>query len=213
VNKPLSFLLKLELNLRRDNMKKIITIVCTIAILISMTPAAFAAAKDTKAPTITKTSPVDKATDIMKECEIVVRFSEIIKNGKTVDQINIMSALGKEVAYSYEIKDNLLIITPKTKLAYNMNYTVTIPSGAVKDTAGNLLKKDKSFDFITEEDPGKKTVEDKKGITYNIGLEATLQGEITPIMQQYLVQYLKMLGIEAKITKVEEVTKTSGKAN
>ncbi|MDF2909036.1 MAG: hypothetical protein K0R34_4357, partial [Herbinix sp.] len=176
-------------------MKKLITIVCTIAILISMTPVAYAAAKDTKAPTITKTSPVDEATDIMKECEIVIRFSEIIKSGKTVDQINIMSALGKEVAYSYEIKDNLLIITPKTKLDYNKNYTVTIPSGAVKDTAGNILKKDKSFDFITEEDPGKKDVEAKEGITYNIGLEATLQGEFTPVMQQYLVQYLQqMLG-------------------
>ena len=194
-------------------MKKFITIVCTIAILLSCVPAALAAAKDTKAPTITKTSPVDKATDVMKECEIVVRFSEFIKSGKTIDQINLISALGKTVAYTYEVKDNLLILTPQTKLAYNMNYTVTIPSGAVKDAAGNILKKDKSFDFITEEDPGKQSETVKEGITYDIGLEATLQGEITPVMQQYLIQYLKMLGIDAKITKVKEVSKTSGNAN
>jgi hypothetical protein len=194
-------------------MKKLITIVCMIAILLSWAPSAHAAAKDTKAPTITKTSPVDKATDIMKECEIVIRFSELIKKGKTIDQINIISALGKTVAYTYEIKDNLLVVTPKTKLAYNMNYTVTIPSGAVKDAAGNILKKDKSFDFITEEDPGKKSDTVEEGITYEIGLEATLQGEITQVMQQYLVQYLKMLGIEAKITKVDEVARTPVKAN
>ena len=194
-------------------MKKLITIVCTIAILLSWAPAAHAAAKDTKAPTITKTSPVDKATNIMKECEIVVRFSELIKKGKTIDQINIISAVGKTVAYTYEIKDNLLVITPKTKLAYNMNYTVTIPSGAVKDAAGNILKKDKSFDFITEEDSKKQSDTVEEGVTYEIGLEATLQGEITQVMQQYLVQYLKMLGIEAKITKVVEVTRTPVKAN
>ncbi len=194
-------------------MKKFITVICMIALLINMTPAVYAAAKDTKAPTITKTSPADKATDIMKECEIVIRFSEMIKKGKNIDQINIKSVLGKVVEYTYEIEDNLLIITPKTKLDYNTNYTVAIPSGAVRDAAGNILKKYKSFDFITEEDPGKQSVTPKEGITYNIGLEATLPGEITQVMQQYLVQYLKMLGIEAKITKVEEVTKTSGKAN
>ncbi len=186
-------------------MKKLITVVCMIALLFSLTPAANAAAKDTKAPTITKTSPTDKATDIMKECEIVVRFSENIKKGKKIEQINIKSVLGKVVEYTYEIKDNLLLITPKTKLAYNTNYTVKVPSGAVKDAAGNILKKDKSFDFITEEDPKKQSDEAIKGITYDIGLEATFQGEFTQLIQQYLEQYLKMFGIEAKITKVEKV--------
>jgi hypothetical protein len=170
-----------------------------------MTPTVYAAAKDTKAPTITKTSPIDKATDIMKECEIIIRFSEIIKKGKTIDQISIKSVLGKVVSYTYEIKDNLLILTPKSKLSYNTNYTVTVPSGAVKDIAGNILKKDKSFDFITEEDPKAKSDEASEGITYDIGLRATLQGEFTTIMQQFLVQYLNQYGIDAKITKVEKV--------
>ena len=192
-------------------MKRIISVICMIVLLVGMTPTAFAATKDTKAPTITKTSPTDKATDIMKECEIVVRFSELIKKGKTIDQITIKSVLGKVVAYTYEIKENLLIITPKTKLSYNTNYTVTIPSGAVKDAAGNTLKKEKSFDFITEEDPKAKSTTATEGFTYDIGLEATLQGEFTPIMQQYLVQYLKMLGIEAKITKVKKVATSSAK--
>lgn len=186
-------------------MKRIIAVICMIVLLMGMTPTAIAATKDTKAPTITKTNPVDKGTDIMKESEIVVRFSEIIKKGKTIDQINIKSVLGKTIAYTYEIKDNLLIITPKAKLNYNTNYTVTIPSGAVKDASGNVLKRDKSFDFITEEDPKAKSTTAAEGITYDIGLEATLQGEFTPIMQQYFIQFVKGLGIEAKITKVEKV--------
>ncbi len=187
------------------NMKKVISIVCMIALLIGMNSAAYAASKDTKAPTITKTSPVDKATDIMRESEIVVRFSEKIKVGKTIDQIIIRSVAGKTIKYTYELKDNLLILIPSEKLSYNTNYTVTVPSGAVKDTAGNILKKDKSFDFITEEDPKTQPAKATEGITYDIGLETTLQGEFTPILQQYLVQYLKMFGIEAKITKVEEI--------
>lgn len=186
-------------------MKRIISVICIIVLLVGMAPTVLAATKDTKAPTITKTSPVDKATDIMKESEIVIRFSEIIKKGKTIDQINIKSVVGKTVAYTYEIKDNLLILIPKSKLAYNTNYIVTVPSGAVKDASGNILKKGKSFDFITEEDPKAESGAVTKGITYDIGLEATLQGELTQVMQQYLVQYLEMLGIKAKITKLEKV--------
>ena len=186
-------------------MKKIISVICMLILLIGLAPTVLGATKDTKAPTISKTSPVDKATDIMRESEIVIRFSEIIKKGKAINQIAIKSVMGKSVAYTYEIKDNLLIITPKAKLAYNTNYTVTIPAGAVKDPSGNVFKKDKSFDFITEKDPKKESNAKTEGITYDIGLEATLQGEFSPIMQQYLVQYLDMLGIKAKITKVEKV--------
>jgi hypothetical protein len=193
-------------------MKKVIAIISTIILLVSLTPAAFAASKDMKAPVITKTSPVDKGTDIMRESEIVIRFNENIKKGKTINQVKVTSVLGKEIAYTYEIKDNRLIITPKAKLAYLTNYTVTVPTGAVKDAAGNALKKKKSFDFITEEDPKAKPAVAEEGIIYDIGLEATLQGEFSPILQQYLIQYLRMLGIEAKITKAEKLTQPSDKA-
>lgn len=194
-------------------MKKLIAIISIIALLANVTPAVYAAAKDTKAPSITKTSPLDKATDIMRESEIVVRFSEDIKAGKKIDEITVRSVIGKAVDYSYEVKDNLLVIRPKAKLAYNTNYTVTLPAGAVKDRAGNILKKEKSIDFITEEDPQKQPVKAAEGITYNIGLEATLQGEFTRTMQDYLLQYLKMLGIEARITKVDTVSKPAGKSS
>lgn len=186
-------------------MKKIISIICVVVLLISMATPAYAAAKDTKAPVITKTSPVDKATDVMRESEIVLRFSENIKKSKAFDTISITTVLGKTIAYTFELKDNLLVITPKDKLAYNTNYTISVPAGAVKDSAGNNLKKAYTFDFITEEDPKTKPVEEVEGITYRIGLEATLQGEFTSALQSYLIQYLKMLGITAKITEVTEV--------
>ena len=186
-------------------MKKIISILCGIALLISMASPAYAAAKDTKAPVITKTNPSDKSIDVMRESEVVLRFSENIKKSKTFDTISITSVLGKSITYTYEIKDNLLVITPKSDLTYNTDYTVNIPAGAVKDSAGNNLKKAYTFNFITEEDPKAKQVEEVEGITYRIGLQATLQGEFTPALQSYLVQYLEMFGIKAKITEVTKV--------
>jgi hypothetical protein len=185
-------------------MKKIISAICIMVMLIGMTSPVLAAAKDTKAPTITKTSPGDKATDIMIESEIVVRFSENVKKAKAIDNISITSVLGKTIDFTYEIKNNLLVITPKSKLAYLMDYTVVIPAGTVKDSAGNTFKKEITFNFVTEEDPKAQTNMITDGITYEIGLEATLQGEFTPAMQLYLVEYLKMLGIEAKITDVKK---------
>lgn len=186
-------------------MKKMITIICGLALLFNLTSPAYAAAKDTKAPVITKTSPSDKSTDQMRESEIVLRFSENIKKSKSFDKISVTTVLGKTVAYTYEIKDNLLVLLPKSVLAYNTDYTVSIPAGAVKDSAGNNLKKTYTFDFITEEDPETQPVEEVEGITYRIGLEATLQGEFTPALQSYLLQYLEMLGIKARITEVTEV--------
>lgn len=187
-------------------MRKLISAICIITLIISMTSPAYAAAKDTKAPTITKTSPADKATDIMRESEIIIRFSENIKKGKAIDDISINAVLGNEVSFTYEIKDNLLIITPKAKLSYHMDYTVTLPSGAVKDSAGNNLKKAYTFDFITEKDPKSEPIEVTDGFTYDIGLQATMQGEFSEPLRGYLIQYLEMLGIKAEITKVKEVS-------
>ncbi len=186
-------------------MKKLVSIICIMILLICMTEPAYAAKKDTKAPTVTKTSPADMASDIMRESEIVIRFSEKIKKGKALGQISIKTVTAQTVLYTYEIEDNLLILTPKEDLAYHTDYTVTLPAAAVKDSAGNEMKKAHTFHFISEEDPAKKNGAPAGGIKYFVGLEATLQGELTPAMQLYLIQYLKMLGIEAKITEVKVV--------
>lgn len=184
-------------------MKKLVSIICVIIVLAGMTTPVYAAKKDTKAPIITKVDPEDKATDIMIESGIVIRFSETILKGKGIDKISVKAITSKSISYTYEIKDNLLIITPKADLKYNTEYTVSIPASAVKDAAGNNLKAADTLSFITEEDPTKKTESVTTGTKYSIGIEAVLEGEFTEAMQLYMVQYLKMLGIDAKITKVE----------
>ncbi len=189
-----------------NTIKKGLVMVCIMALLIHVTVPAYAAAeKDTKAPAVTKTSPADKTADIMRESRIVIRFSEKIKKGKTINEISIKTATAKAVAYTCEIENNLLILTPKKELAYLMDYTVSIPAAAVKDSAGNALKKAYTFHFMTEEDPAKKKEASEEENKYSIGLEAALPGEFAPSMQIYLIQYLKMFGIDAKITEVKKM--------
>ncbi len=187
-------------------MKKVIAFFCIVLVLMSMTSTAFAAKKDTKAPTVTKTSPVDKTGGIMRETSLVVRFSEAVTKGKAIKKLALTDANGSAVKYAYEIKDNLLTITPKADLNYSMAYTLTVPAAAVKDSAGNDLKEEYTLNFITEADPSKDNPEADTSYKYNMEIEANLQGQLTEGMQLYLIQYLKLFGIDAKIKKVELVS-------
>lgn len=187
-------------------MKKAVAFICVILILMSMSSTAFAAKKDTKAPTVTKTCPQDKTGGIMRETTFVVRFSEAVKKGKEVKQIALTDANGGVVKYTYVIEDNLLTITPKADLKYNMAYTLVIPAAAVKDEAGNSLKEDYTLNIITEIDPSAKDAGTNAAYQYNMEIEANLQSQFTEGMQQYLIQYLKLFGIDAKIKKVELVS-------
>lgn len=187
--------------------KKIITFICVLLIAVSMTTPAYAAKKDTKAPTVTGTNPEEKATKIMIEDRIVVRFNEKIKKGKTIDQIILKGSGLKASDYTCELKNNLLILTPSKSLSYNREYILSLPAGAVKDAAGNGLKEEYTLSFITEEDPAEVSAAEPIEMNYRLEVEAQLQGEFTENMQLYLVQFLKMYEINANITKVEKITK------
>ncbi len=186
-------------------MKKAVALICIALIMLSVPSTAFAAKKDTKAPTITKTNPQDKNGGIMIETSIVVRFSENVTKGKAVKALALTDGNGGAVKYTYEIKDNLLTITPKSDLKYGMAYTLLVPASAVKDSAGNALKEDYTLNFITEENPSAKQGSADTAFKYNMEIEANLQGQLTEGMQAYIVQYLKMFGIDARIKKVELV--------
>ncbi len=186
-------------------MKKLITFICIVLVILSLPSTAFAAKKDTKAPTVTKTNPQDKTGGIMKETSIVVRFSEKVTKGKAIKDLALTDANGSAVKYTYEIKDNLLTITPKSDLKYSMAYTLLVPASAVKDSAGNVFKEDYTLNFITEDDPAAKQKSADTAYKYNMEIEANLQGELTEGMQIYIIQYLKLFGIDAKIKKVERI--------
>lgn len=187
-------------------MKKFISIICVVIMLAIMTSPVSAAKKDTKAPTITKTNPIDCGSDVMIESTIIIRFSEKILKGRNIAKISLKESDLKSIGFTYEIKDNLLEITPKADFKYNTIYTVTVPALAVKDAAGNTLARAYTFNFITEISPAEaakqsSNTENKK---YIIEIEANLDGELTEAQIAYFSQILKNFGIDAAFLDIRE---------
>lgn len=186
-------------------MKKVISLMVGIVVILAIaaTPVS-AAKKDTKAPVITKTNPVDYGTEVMIDGSILIRFSETVQKGKNIGKITWKETETKSIGFTYEITDKFLKLTPKAALKYNTFYTVTITAAAVKDAAGNNFAKAYSFNFITEEDPAKAVNPSNSGksLTYILELEATLDEELTEVKLAYFEAMLKQFGINATFRNV-----------
>ena len=186
-------------------MKKIISaIICVFLVLAAIQEPVAAAKKDTKAPVITKTNPVEYGTDAMIDDTITIRFNETILKGKNIAKITLLETETKKVGFTYEISGKFLKISPKEALKYNTFYTVTIPASAIKDAAGNNFAKTFSFNFVTEEDPskGSNKKSSDKTLKYVIELEATLEEELTPVKIAYFEKMLEQFGINASFRNV-----------
>lgn len=185
-------------------MKKIISFLCIVLVLLTMTTPVDAAKKDTKAPVITKTNPVDYGTDVMIDGTIIIRFNETILKGKNIAKIIFKENETKSIEFNYVIDGKFLKLTSKTSLKYNTFYTVTVPAAVVKDKAGNNFAKSYTYNFITEEDPAKASDKSsaKDGIKYIIELEATLYEELTDVKIAYFEKMLEQFGINASFKNV-----------
>lgn len=191
-------------------MKKIVSFIVIIMILGVMATPAYAAKKDTTAPTITKSDPTSDSSDIMIEKTIVVRFNEKIAKGKNFSKITVTGPGAKSVAVTCEISDHLLKITPKEALRYDSVYTVILPAAAVKDKAGNSFKTRTSFSFKTEKDPestAEVTPIPEGMIKYILTMEAYLDHELTDAELAEYVILLKNFGINASFTDYHKADK------
>jgi len=88
---------------------------------------------DTKAPTIISTSPASNAVGVASDAIVNATFSEAIHAGANFTNISIIPNPGNVTA---SINGNRVNIS-HDNFAYSINYTVTIPSGAIEDSAGN----------------------------------------------------------------------------
>ena len=93
---------------------------------------------DKTAPKITTTTPVNNAKGVALTTPITIKFSEKITNGTQFSHIYIKNmTTGKVTSTTVILSGNTLTIKMlKTRLTRN-NYEVYIPTGAVKDLAGN----------------------------------------------------------------------------
>ncbi|HEY3375067.1 MAG TPA: Ig-like domain-containing protein [Candidatus Aquicultor sp.] len=105
-------------------------------------------------PKVANTDPTDGATGVLLEPKITVTFSEPVQASDTYDKITLTTKEGKSVDFTKDIADGKLIIQPKSNLATNTHYVVTVPGGAVMDIAGNGFAEQYALSFITAKSPG-----------------------------------------------------------
>lgn len=101
-------------------------------------------------PQFVSNTPINNATDIPVGQSVTVKFNKELK--QEVDETQITFKAGTTiVGFDSEIKNNdTLQLVPKSNLAYNTTYTVTIKSGAVQDTIGNPFNGTCTIIFTTE---------------------------------------------------------------
>lgn len=96
---------------------------------------------DTVQPIIIATKPKNLSTGFSRTGQITLKFSENIFKGVNWSKINVKNLNnGKKLAISSKwIKNNTLYIQTKTR-SYQSWYQVYLPTGSVKDAAGNKFK-------------------------------------------------------------------------
>ncbi|MEW6183453.1 MAG: Ig-like domain-containing protein, partial [Bacillota bacterium] len=83
---------------------------------------------------------------------ITVTFSENVLQGANFGDIALKDAGNNTVAATKSITGKVLTINPDADLFYNTAFTATIPAGAVKDAADNILASVYTFGFTTEQE-------------------------------------------------------------
>jgi methionine-rich copper-binding protein CopC len=106
---------------------------------------------DTIPPAVSSTDPANNSTKVAVNKTIKVTFSENVLKGNTFGNITLKNiSNGKTIKITTSIKDNVLTIQPNDNLKHNTKYKVTIPAGAIKNTAGSILAADYTFSFTTK---------------------------------------------------------------
>lgn len=104
--------------------------------------------EDFTAPTVVSTKPLDGEDDVTVSKTVTITFSEDIEAVNS-NSITLKDSNGASVSFYPSVKGRVLTINPAVDLKYDETYTVEIPAGAVRDTAGNGLQHNFTFTFTT----------------------------------------------------------------
>ncbi len=111
---------------------------------------------DTTAPTVTSFNPLDEATGVALNANLVLTFSESIARG--VGTIRLKTAAGTVIeSYDAASSNNLsiagstLTFNPTFSLANGTGYKLEFEAGTIKDLAGNSYAGTTSYNFTTLE--------------------------------------------------------------
>ena len=111
---------------------------------------------DTTAPTVSYFSPADGATGVAIGSNLTLSFREAIAIGTGTITLRSGSATGSIIesfdaatSSQLSISGSTLTVDPTNNLAANTRYFLALPSGSVKDIAGNKYTGTSSYDFST----------------------------------------------------------------
>ena len=109
---------------------------------------------DTTPPSVISFSPATLATSVATNSDIVLTFSETVTAGSGT--ISLMNADGSVVANyniaqssNVTVSGNTVTINPTNDLNNGSTYKLSIPSGAIKDVAGNNFIGTSTYSFTT----------------------------------------------------------------
>ena len=127
--------------------------VCTVVLLTACggSEPESAAPSDSTPPKVITTQPVDQASEVSRNAQIVVSFSEAVSEASIdTSSFEIIDSFGNNVAgrYSFDAAKSTVRFTPTTLLNPSSNYTVTLSSG-ITDDAGNALHPRHNLEFFT----------------------------------------------------------------
>lgn len=104
---------------------------------------------DTTAPVMQSILPANNATNVAIDAVVSVTFDEAIQPSSKISDITIKDAVGQSVSgITTSISGNKLNIG-HADFAYDTTYTVTVPTGAIKDAAGNVTVSVTTWSFTT----------------------------------------------------------------
>ncbi len=105
--------------------------------------------KDTTAPTVSSTTPLDAATSVLRTSTVTATFDEDII-ATTVDDssFTLANTSNTDGTVSFDAITNITTFTPNNNLALMSTYTATL-STTITDLAGNALASSYSWSFTT----------------------------------------------------------------
>jgi len=105
-------------------------------------------------PTVSTTKPTDNAINVSVSSAVYITLNEAVVEGDYYKDISIRNNTDNSLVDCISsINGDTLIIDPVSELSYSAPYSVSVPSGAVKDNADNLLASDFGLSFNTRAAP------------------------------------------------------------
>lgn len=105
-------------------------------------------------PIVSTSEPAGDTINVSVSSAVYITFNETVIKGDNFKDISIRNTNNNSMVNCIAaINGDSLAIDPLVELDYSTPYSVSIPIGAVKDTAGNLLANEYSINFTTRAAP------------------------------------------------------------